>query len=372
MTQNLNQNQCPTTAERCYQIAREIQTTGVQRFEPDFVASEAINEAWQLRTLLSKLRISKNFCYTLSSDSGVQGGTALATELYETLQRGCFLPRALWTDGRFDPRLELLWEGLRSHPLWLYMQPDQAAIYAPLSSVAGIEPGPRLVQALNDFLLQLSSRMASQRFKTRLANYQSTFSKRVERMGVRLEKFMLSNPGACWVSFSVWFAMPSSDGHVKSVDFMGDRRDTVARAIRFCVPGKTYVSLLRPVLQRDGWMRVDVAVASAQIFFTQREALARLIGAECERLYRPGAFSLLQLQPMQPIDTHRVYAHWLGHWEACRRLALYFGGADMAVAHCKNTDAQLFQIGESVKPSKRFVPSTQEAMAWPFGAQITV
>lgn len=353
-------------AEQIYQVAASTQTTGIQRFDPDPGASQAIEQAQKLRTLLLKLRFTKNLRYTLSADGEVQGGTPMATQLYDTIREGCFAPLDMWHDGLFDPRLELFWTGLKGHPVLSLMFSEIPDVYNRMASSPRPSRNPMIVDGLNDFLRQLEPRMASQRFKTRVSKHQTLYTQRVARIKKQLELLVQHYPGSTWISLSLWLGIPSPLSHTHREKCMALCCERVKNAISTCLPGKDPVVLLRPVLQRDGWVRVDVALASPHVYFVERARLAGQIIDECVRGYQLGAWGLVQLEPRQEVDTGRVYTPGLGHWEATRRLALYFGGADMALAHCKLKDAELFTLDVPLLSSWQLGTVGPDMAAWPF------
>ena len=109
---------------------------------------------------------------------------------------------------------------------------------------------------------------------------------------------------------------------------------------------------------------MDAALTWPNMHFVGREPLAQRILAECER--KSGAIGLARLAAQHEVDTCRIYAPALGHWEAARRLALYFGGADLAVSHCTLKDSQLFLLNPKLVPPTHFAQPSLPGSAWPF------
>ena len=349
--------------ELCYRVAALTQSTGVMRFDADPEAALAIEKAWRLRNLLSKVRFSKNFSFSLSAEGAVRGGTDLATQLYEAIQDDCFAARRIWRQGQFEPRLTSFWEGLASHSVLVQMHSQQPLPYCGWPTPAP-DLSPQIAAGLNDFVQQLNSRWASKQFKTRVAAHQSVYAKRVERISSRLEQFMVGYPGSSWISLSVWFTVTATTSPAPYARGIAKSCSVVTNAIRDSVSDGGPVVLLRPVLQRDGWIRVDAALTWPNMHFVGREPLAQRILAECER--KSGAIGLARLAAQHEVDTCRIYAPALGHWEAARRLALYFGGADLAVSHCTLKDSQLFLLNPKLVPPTHFAQPSLPGSAWPF------
>ena len=259
-------------AELCYYVAALTQSTGVQRFDVDLGAREAIERAFPLSTLLGKLRFGKNAKFKLSADSTVEGGTALMAAFYDAIKDDCFGSRAVLWQGRFEPRLEAFWDGLKTHPVLLHMQPPMV-LYNPCGPAPRQDSNPAIVTGLNDFVTQLESRFATRKLKASIADHQAMYRRRVERVRSRLEVLMTNFPATSWVSFSVWYAVLPGAGHASRQGSMLEGCSAVNKAIAACLGRREAVRLLRPVFQRDEWVRVDVALASPHIFFAERKSL---------------------------------------------------------------------------------------------------
>ena len=240
-------------AELCYYVAALTQSTGVQRFDVDLGAREAIERAFPLSTLLGKLRFGKNAKFKLSADSTVEGGTALMAAFYDAIKDDCFGSRAVLWQGRFEPRLEAFWDGLKTHPVLLHMQPPMV-LYNPCGPAPRQDSNPAIVTGLNDFVTQLESRFATRKLKASIADHQAMYRRRVERVRSRLEVLMTNFPATSWVSFSVWYAVLPGAGHASRQGSKLEGCSAVNKAIAACLGRREAVRLLRPVFQRDEWV----------------------------------------------------------------------------------------------------------------------
>lgn len=353
----------------CYRVAALTQSIGVQCFEVDLDARAAIEQAFPLRTLLGKLRFGKTAKFKLSAEGAVMGGTALMTALYDAIRGDCFTPRVVLWQGRFEPRLEAFWSGLKLHPVLQHMQPPMPQHYSRYP-IPRPDPNPLIVEGLNDFLVQLESRFAGRKFKANVADHQAVQTKRVARIRSRLEVLMDNYPATSWLSFSVWFGIPPGRGHASRESMMATGSSIVNKAIRTCIARRNCVSLLRPVFQRDEWVRIDVAMASPNVYRSECEVLARRMVEECERAAPLWSLGKVQLEAHNEADSYRIYTPGLGHWEAARRLAFYYGGANLAVSHGVLKDAQLFALEMDLLSLHRLGSMEPARTAWPFSHQV--
>lgn len=356
-------------AELCYYVAALTQSTGVQRFDIDHDARSAIEQAFPLSALLGKLRFGKSAKFKLSAEGAVEGGTALMTAFYDAIKGDCFGPRMVLWQGQFEPRLEAFWDGLKTHPVLLHMQPPMV-LYNPCGPTPRQDSNPAIVAGLNDFVVQLESRFAMRKLKSSIADHQAMYRRRVERVRSRLEVLMKNFPATSWLSFSVWYAVLPGASHASRQGAMIEGCAAVKKAITACLGRREAVTLLRPVFQRDEWVRVDVALASPNIFFSERQSLAERIVAACDRgplIWTPGT---VQLVATTEAESFRVYTPELGCWEATKRLAFYYGGADLAVSHGLLKEPQLFALDMGVLSAFRLGSIAPSQAAWPFSHNI--
>ena len=326
-------------------------STQVQAQDEDAV--EAFAGLYGMLKLLPKLS-KDQVLFGLDKDDKLTCQGDVAKELLALVQGKPDFVKTLFSDADFDPRLEHFWHR------WTFILPEHrkqkpSSPYDPYATALSI--ATKQMEELNRFGPLMASELTNPALKLAVRKRENFYRSRFDRLFSQLCTFERLHRHIKWAGFAFWVDMGKDKYKDESSVLLRVKWacETLRCAVLTVEKCELQCLLIRPVWQRDGWLRLDVAWAMPKRDDRYPNEDESRVVAICGQTTSHAMLGIVSPKPDLENETYRIHSSDLdlGPTEALRRLALYYAMGDLPCSRFKLDTDELFCVGHAPRTPPR-------------------